>query len=163
MKCAWVSVATAFMGVQAYNEFDRFLLREKEMTLLSEIDIALEAAEKLQIDFVLDDAEYISDFKETQILAPDEKFEDKFFMTISANQCKNGCYAYNNDQIDKCLATCYARYSPKNSNLNTTEGEPHTCGEIEVMVYDNPYCSGKPNEAASKEYADVIAADIERN
>ena len=31
------------------------------------------------------------------------------------------------------------------------------------MVYDNPYCSGKPNEAASKEYADVIAADIERN
>ena len=45
MKCAWVSVATAFMGVQAYNEFDRFLLREKEMTLLDEIDIALEAAE----------------------------------------------------------------------------------------------------------------------
>lgn len=61
MKCAWASVATAFMGVQAYNEFDRFYFNNKQMSLLNEMNVAYEAAESLQIDFVLDDADYYKD------------------------------------------------------------------------------------------------------
>lgn len=47
MKYAWASVAIASFGVNGYNGFEEFYLTN-QMTLLSEIDFALEAADQLE-------------------------------------------------------------------------------------------------------------------
>ena len=111
------------------------------MTLIAQINHALEAADEIQKDIGAEEVNLLNEnLRDISYVMPNNKYNLPY-NDIGMMQCENICYAQDKNVVDECNAFCYAHYAMKNSALNDT-GPAHTCYKsISAHVYDNKFCS----------------------